>query len=523
MPSSQLLDQYGNPIQLDALTEEIAAPSLTGVRQPWGYGSMADGLTPTRLADILASANEGNHHDYLTLAEEMEEREPHYGSVLGTRKRGVSGLNVEVEAASDDAQNIKFAEEIRQLVRAPEFGELIDDLLDALGKGYAVDEIIWDRSERQWQPSRYEFRDPRFFTFDREDGRTLLLVDSEAPAAGLPLEPYKFIVHYPRLKTGLAVRGGLARLVAVSYMCKSYTLSDWMAFAEVYGQPIRVGKYGSSATEKDKQILKTAVANIGSDAAAILPESMQLEFIEAVRGSSGGDVMFAKLAEWLDKQTSKAVVGQTASAEGTPGKLGNEDAQSDVRNDLKIADAKALQNTINRHLIRPYIDLNHGPQSQYPRVEIPVPEPEDLDLLANALEKLVPLGINAPAKWARDKFAIPDPKDDDELLGAAPTAAEAPAVQPAANRACPSCGGHHVATNRMDPATDDWLNSSAALEDWEAQITEIVDPIQRLADESADEQEFLARLPELLDEIEPRELTKRLALETFKARGVGNG
>ena len=39
-----LLDQYGNPIQLDALTREIAAPTLAAVRTLWSE-TVAGGLT----------------------------------------------------------------------------------------------------------------------------------------------------------------------------------------------------------------------------------------------------------------------------------------------------------------------------------------------------------------------------------------------------------------------------------------------------------------------------------------------
>src|SRR5690606_81253 len=102
-------------------------------------------------------------------------------------------------------------------------------------------EIMWRRG-KQWRPIGYEHRDPRFFRVDRTDGKTLLLID-EQHINGIPLQPYKFIVHKPRIKTGLTLRGGLARLVAAAYMCKSYALTDWMAFAELFGMPIRVGRY----------------------------------------------------------------------------------------------------------------------------------------------------------------------------------------------------------------------------------------------------------------------------------------
>ena len=91
----------GRPVRKRALTREAGQPTLTGVRQVSRHESMAIGLTPRRLAAILRMAAEGDyqHDDYLTLAEEMEERDPHYAAVLGVRKRAVSGLDPAVESA----------------------------------------------------------------------------------------------------------------------------------------------------------------------------------------------------------------------------------------------------------------------------------------------------------------------------------------------------------------------------------------------------------------------------------------
>ncbi len=73
MALSKIVDQYGRQIQYEKLTEELAAAQTTGIRQVW-HQSVASGLTPGRLAAILQAAAEGTAHDYLTLAEEMEER-----------------------------------------------------------------------------------------------------------------------------------------------------------------------------------------------------------------------------------------------------------------------------------------------------------------------------------------------------------------------------------------------------------------------------------------------------------------
>lgn len=423
MAVSRILGPDGQPIELDVLREEISAPAVTSIRQTV-HASVASGLTPARLSQILSAAAEGDAYEYLTLAEEMEERDMHYASVLGTRKLALVGLEVRIESASDDAADVRIADMLRELVDQAEFGEMIAHQVDALGKGYAVSEIVWDRSGKVWQP-RFEERDPRWFRFDRATGRELRLIDEKDTSEGVPLPPYKFIAHRPRIRSGLPIRGGLARLAAPAYMCKAWTWRDWMSFADIYGLPMRLGTYGPNASKDDVLKLIAAVANLGSDAAAVVPQSTKISFEQAANVAGAGD-FFEKLAQFWDKQISKGVLGQTMTADD-----GSSNSQAQVhqlvRQDILEADARALSNTLQRHLIAPWLALNVGPV-QAPRIKVVVPQPEDTKALVEALAKLVPLGLRVEQSVVRDKLGIPDPAEDAELLGA-------PAPPPAMNRA----------------------------------------------------------------------------------------
>jgi phage gp29-like protein len=259
----QLVDPQGNPIQSEELTQEYAAPSVFGLRQPWFESGISAGLTPAKLAAILRDAAMGNSHDYLTLAEDMEERDLHYAGVLGVRKRAVMTLPITVEAASDDKQDIALADDIRQLIKKSNFRHLLRDLLDGLGKGYSVSEIGWQTTASKWTPSSYTWRDPRYFVYAQNNPHELRIRD-EKDIFGISMPAYKFIIHTPNLKTGIPIRGGLARLAAISYMCKAYTIKDWLTFAEIYGVPMRLGKYGAGANKDDIATLKRAVFSLAA-------------------------------------------------------------------------------------------------------------------------------------------------------------------------------------------------------------------------------------------------------------------
>jgi phage gp29-like protein len=443
MAKSTILGPNGEPIDYGVLTQEIAEPGLTSIRQVYP-DTVASGMTPERMVAILDAAAKNSTRDFLTLAEEMEERDTHYFSVLGTRKLAVQGLPVTIEAASEDPADVKIADAVRDLFATDVVQDCQADLLDALGKGFSVSEIVWDTSESQWMPKQITHRDPRWFRFDWIDRTTIRLLDEKDPAFGLPLQPFKFIRHVPKLKTGIPIRGGLARMIAYMWIISAYALKDWMAFAEVFGMPLRVGRYPATATPKDVAILKRAVANIGTDAAAVLPESMKIEFVEAASGAGGTD-LYERLCQYMDKQKSKAVLGQTMTTdEGSSRAQGQ--VHDKVRGDILTSDGMQLESSFNRDLVKPFVDLNFGPQKKYPKARLREADEDDIAQLTTSVAALVPLGLRVGQKVMREKLGLPEPEPQDELL-AQPAPPPSPFGPPGADAADPA----DRAMNRAGP------------------------------------------------------------------------
>ena len=518
MADSPILDSAGRPIPKINILDEVVHASVTGVRQAWSTDSIATSIDPGRLRTILQAAAQGDARDYLTLAEEMEEKDPHYAAVLGTRKRAVSGLSIAVEAASSDPRDEEIADAVRQLVEAPQFGDMLDDLLDAIGKGYSVVEPLWEYRDGKLWPKAYKHRDPRWFQFDRETGERLQLLQLDGTLTELP--PDRLLVHTPRLKSGLAIRGGVARLVAVAFMCKAFGQKDWMRYAELYGIPLRIGRYDPAAKPDDIAVLRRAVAQLAADAAAVLPAGMRIDFQE-IANAAGGAELFEKLAEWLDKQISKAVLGQTMTTDdGSSQSQAN--VHNEVRKDILKADAKQLAATVNRDHVRVFVDLNFGPQKVYPKAVLQVTEPEDLKALADALAPFIDRGLQVSADEIRDKFGLATPES-----GAAILRPEAGAFTPALNHeqtcSCRGCSKQRLALNaeqlkrdELDQLADDDLS------DWVPLMRPVLDPIQALADKAKDFDEFKAGLAGLLDEMDPAALIEALASASFKARALGD-
>lgn len=431
-----LLDHLGRPVSTAALKQAQALAQTSGMRSVW-TGQPANGLTPGRLGSVLRAAENLDPIAYLELAEQMEERDAHYLSVLGTRKRAVSQLPIRVEAGSDSAKDKEIAAFVETFVKRDTLEAEIFDILDAVGKGFSVTEIIWEISATKWVPCRLDRVDQRWFDIDKVDGRTLSL-RGEA-MTGTALTPFKYIVHEHPAKSGLPIRGGLARVVAGAWMFKNYATKDWVAFAEVYGLPMRIGKYGPGATPAEIGTLMSAVADMGGDAAAVIPQSMVIDFVES--GGTASSDMFDKLIETMDRQMSKAVLGQTATTDAVTGGLGSGAEHNDVRGDIERADAKLLAATLNIQLIKPMVDLNFGPQANYPRLVIGREEAVDLKAMTEAIERLVPLGLDVEISVVRDKLGLPEPPPNARIFAVA----KPPQDPPAPGGALPSSPGPAVA------------------------------------------------------------------------------
>jgi phage gp29-like protein len=125
------------------------------------------------------------------------------------------------------------------------------------------------------------------------------------------------------------------------------------------------------------------------------------------------------------------MLGQTATTEGTPGKLGNEDAQQEVRQDIKKADADLLSEVLNNTLVRWIVDYNFANVTEYPTLWLRTEKERDLKPLAERDKVLTAdIGLKIPERYFYDTYGIPQPEGDEAVVGGPKPAPEANPSQP---------------------------------------------------------------------------------------------
>lgn len=510
------------------LSRRTAAPSVVGLRRAQQWRSVASWLTPERLRSIYLEVAQGTWcPDFFELAEEIEERDGHYRGVLQQRRLRAAGAPVDVLPASDDEADVKLADEVREKVmEGPGWHDMLLDLLDAIGKGVSCQEIVWHRQGSAWTPAAYHRIDPRWLVFSHEDGETPLLLREGAgrdmmpggPGAGGwdshadPLAAGKFVYHRHRSKSGLPGRGGLAYLAATMWLLKSTAIRDWWAYGEVFGIPVRVGKYGPNATNDDIQTLVDAISALASDAGCIIPDTMQVEFVQAARGGGQSDALFPAQARWCDEQVSKAVVGQTMTTDAGSS-LSQAQVHADVRDDLVEDDVRQMCETVTASIIAPWCMLNgHADPARWPRLVLP-PQEEAVDVAA--VVSVAKAGLAVPQAWLRGRMGIPEPAEGEDILTGTP-AGQGPAEEDedeedGEDEGPPSPNLALSAAEAIDAALADGGG-------WNLLADDLIGPVADALDAADGPESFMALVA---DAGTPERLARDLSLRLFRARVDG--
>ena len=521
-----IVDQYGTPIDKGVLK----SPQTSRVASLGNeyLSSALDGLTPARLASTLRAADNGDLTAQHRLFSDMEERDAHLAAEINKRKLALLGLDWSImpprnATAAEKAHAEWLTEVLTDAVDPIE--DLILALMDAVGHGFAPVELEWRQEGGELLPA-FHPRPQEWFKLDRTR-REIRLRDMSAD--GAPLTPFGWAFHtHGKAKTGYIGRLGLHRVLAWPFLYKAYAIGDFAEFLETFGLPIIVGKYFAGASDEEKASLMRAVTALGHDARAIMPADMTLEIQKIVGGGERSPHL--AMVDWADRAQSKAIVGQTMSAESQSSGLGsgNADLHREVRRDILVADAREIAGTITRDLLYPLIALNRGNIDglrRCPRLVFDTGEAEDIRLFAEALPELVGVGMRIPVEWAHGKLRIPQPGKDEAILKVAvpenvldpelrPKPCASTPVEPAALVA--------LAAERGNAERDAFDDLADAMGDgWEVTLEPLVSPIERLAEECRTLEEFRERLPEAIARMSAEEITKVLAEGFFAASLIG--
>ncbi len=375
------------------------------------------GLTPGKLAAIFQEADQGAVRRQMELFEEMEEKDAHLAALLQTRKLAVLSLDYEVLPYAKTPEDEVIAGEVGEMVYAiPNLEGAFLDLLDAIGKGFALVEVVWELRGGRARVEELRWIPPKKVTFV-EDLKPRLVTAKE-PWRGEELPAWKVLYHRYKARSGHDTRAGVLRVVGYMYLLKNFALKDWAAFNEVFGMPLRLGKYDPAATQADRESLITAIRSLGTDAAGIISKNTEIEFVEATARLSGNSNPYQVLAEFCNREMSKAILGQTLTTDttGASGTYAAARVHAQVRRDLVEADAQALAQTLREQLLRPLVGFNFGWDKPVPWFRFRFEAEEDLKTLSEVYRNLAAMGMPLTVEHVAERFGLPVPAGGQALI-----------------------------------------------------------------------------------------------------------
>lgn len=422
--------------------------SISIPKKDFIYAPLRNSLLPTpgQLKQALITVA-GDPRPMLDILRKLAVADAHLLGVIETRKDALLGYEFKVEqddSLSDDENEKIKCKEIGERLEISNVHDAIRNIINGVIYGHSVTLPKWNLDQRNQYAPTFEAID--FVHFAKKEGKLFMIADkndkdffltvgSNADIIGnndqtsiarwinnssglvwLPLVEDELIISMNNPFEGLQrdYLGGILRTALYLTLLKYYTIIDFAKFNELFGMPLRVGKFdpllsGDAAVD----ILKTAVQNLGADASAVIDKTTEIAFVEGKTTGNGDN--YEKFTNYVEAKQSILMLGQTLTSE--VGKSGGNRALGQVhdlvRMDKVYADMLRVEQLLTKVVIKDYF-FNYGlpPNGLYPKFKFEIEEVKDLEMMSTVISNLRNAGFNPSASWASEYFGIPEAIDE---------------------------------------------------------------------------------------------------------------
>src|SRR4028119_1408264 len=299
----------------------------------------------------------------------------------------------------------------------------ISNTLEAVLKGVAINEILWERATRgplagAWLPVDLIDRPMWRFGWSATE-KTLHIVGTQPRLTPVAAPPMKFQVLTYGTKDNPWGRALLDRLYWVWYL-KKHASKYWALFVERFAQPLAKGSYpykpGQESTNREHQDRLLAILNaIRTGTSIALPEGLDITFLEANRG---GDASYAAFLAWLDRAEALLLLGEvdTSGLAKGPGSFAKSQVSNEVRLETVDHDAHLLGSFETDTLIRWTVLLNFGPGAPIPKSVYDSTDAPDRDQRMQGITHALNDGVPVPLGYYRMTMRVPAPIEGEDLV-----------------------------------------------------------------------------------------------------------
>jgi phage gp29-like protein len=343
------------------------------------------GLTPQLLSIYLDNFLLGFVAYAALVWDQIERRDDVIRNVASKRKKSLSRFKrhsfkrddspeaaAHAQTLDDFYDNITVVNALDENERGG-FPLLVRQMMDAVGKYYAVHEIVWQPGEILTAELRFV---PLWF-FENRSGRLQFLKLPLGGANGEPLDEGGWMI----------TKGdGIMEACSIAYMFKNMPLKDWVAYSDKYGTPGVLGQTNAAKGSEAGEALKAAVASFGQNWSGVVygADGTIKEPISLITARGEGELPFPALVERMDRALASLWRGSDLSTLSADNKGAS--VQQDESNLLLEDDAAMINETLQLYIDRWVIWQKFGTAPlAWSRIVLPESRNVDLDLKIDEL------------------------------------------------------------------------------------------------------------------------------------------
>lgn len=373
------------------------------------------GLTPESLIRILDQFHVGHLRAAALLWEAIERRDDVIRGISLKRKKAIARLHWEVltldespealehKAALEYFYNHVTASNALDENEVGGFSLLIKQMMDSVGKRYAVHEMIFQTqppSEGNGLTANFRFV-PLWF-FENTQG-ALKFVHANEPTASKPLEAGEWLIT-----TG----DGLMEASSIAYLFKHLPLKDWLIYCERNAMP-GVKATTEATPGSDAWIrAKEAIENFGAEFCALMSTGTDIETIDL---TTKGELPYIGLIDRMDRALVALWRGSDLTTLSRANGVGAS-LQEEENTLLEQDDATMLSETLNTKVDRYVLNYQFGPGPAKAYIKLQPRDKKDRTQELAIYHQLWQMGVPISVNDLAERLSVTLPTQNDTIL-----------------------------------------------------------------------------------------------------------
>jgi len=320
--------------------------------------------------------------------------DPHVFSCVQSRKSGVLSL----EYSLVPTNNQPVDDFVSGFLSTFDLRRVIQDILDAVLFGFAPLEILYTQKNGYLVPVDLVGKPSDWFEFDVNN---MLRFKSADQTESIPTPNNKFIVIRHNATYDNPYGYPVLSKCIYPVLFKVGTQRLWAEYCQKFGTPALAGKPSAKSSMGQ---LQTALENIQSNFAGVLPVDTDIVLLESNKSGSGD--LFQGLIHYLNAEISKIILSQTLTTEqGDTGSYAMSQTHLQIRGDVVDTDKYLVETAINK-LIQIAVELNFSGQAAPKFIMY---EGTDVDkILADRDKVLWDMGIRFTPEYIKRVYGFND-------------------------------------------------------------------------------------------------------------------